>query len=270
MGAILGLACLQPALLASQAAVGLIAWAAAVTGFGFAFGTVVWETMVKQRVRPEHLSRVSATVGSARCAACRSGTRSQARRPISSGWRRCCGSVPRGWHCRRSFSCHCRRFGPCAAARTQTPQQLPSRRRPERVRSRDARAAGPARARRVPARAEPGGGGDAPPGRLAPLGSHLVRLGGRLGASEHGRLPEAPRAPATRSAPLVDSPTEGRLVQPRHALRRCRATRRRSRPHRHRPAFASLPRQPVPQPRERPGQRLDAADAVDPMAKPSP
>jgi hypothetical protein len=60
MGAILGLACLQPALLASQAAVALIAWAAALTGFGFAFGTVLWETMVQQRVRPEHLSRVSA------------------------------------------------------------------------------------------------------------------------------------------------------------------------------------------------------------------
>ena len=60
MGAILGLACLQPALLASEAAVPLIAWAAALTGFGFAFGTVLWETMVQQRVRPEHLSRVSA------------------------------------------------------------------------------------------------------------------------------------------------------------------------------------------------------------------
>jgi MFS family permease len=60
MGAILGLACLEPALLASQAAVALIAWAAALTGFGFAFGTVLWETLVQQRVRPEHLSRVSA------------------------------------------------------------------------------------------------------------------------------------------------------------------------------------------------------------------
>lgn len=60
MGAILGLACLQPALLAGQAAVALIAWAAALTGFGFAFGTVLWETMVQERVRPEHLSRVSA------------------------------------------------------------------------------------------------------------------------------------------------------------------------------------------------------------------
>lgn len=60
LGAILGLACLQPALLATQAAVPLIAWAAALTGFGFALGTVLFETMVQERVRPEHLSRVSA------------------------------------------------------------------------------------------------------------------------------------------------------------------------------------------------------------------
>jgi MFS family permease len=60
MGAILGLACLQPALLAEQAAVAVIAWAAAVTGFGFSFGSILWETMVQERVRPEHLSRVSA------------------------------------------------------------------------------------------------------------------------------------------------------------------------------------------------------------------
>jgi MFS family permease len=60
MGTILGLACLQPALLAQEAAVALIASAAALTGFGFAFGTVLFETMVQERVRPEHLSRVSA------------------------------------------------------------------------------------------------------------------------------------------------------------------------------------------------------------------
>ena len=84
--------------------------------------------------------------------------------------------------------------GRARPAGSQTLQQLPSRQRPEDVRSRHARAAGPARARCVPARAEPGSGGDAPPGRLAPLGPHLVRLGGRLGASEHGRLPEAPRS----------------------------------------------------------------------------
>jgi MFS family permease len=60
MGAILSLASLQPALLAGQAAVALIAWAAALTGFGFAFANVLWETMVQERVRPEHLSRVSA------------------------------------------------------------------------------------------------------------------------------------------------------------------------------------------------------------------
>jgi MFS family permease len=60
MGAILGLACLQPAFLAAQAAVLLIAFAGALTGFGFAFGNVLYETMVQERVRPEHLSRVSA------------------------------------------------------------------------------------------------------------------------------------------------------------------------------------------------------------------
>ncbi|HUQ22283.1 MAG TPA: MFS transporter [Gaiellaceae bacterium] len=60
MGAILGLACLQPALLAGEAAVALIAWAAALTGFGFAFGNVLFETMVQERVRPQQLSRVSA------------------------------------------------------------------------------------------------------------------------------------------------------------------------------------------------------------------
>jgi MFS family permease len=60
LGAILGLAALQPALLALAAPVPLIAWAAACTGFGFALGTVLFETLVQERVRPEHLSRVSA------------------------------------------------------------------------------------------------------------------------------------------------------------------------------------------------------------------
>ena len=60
LGCTLGLACLQPALLALTAPVALIAWSAALTGFGFAFGTVVWETLTQERIRPEHLSRVSA------------------------------------------------------------------------------------------------------------------------------------------------------------------------------------------------------------------
>jgi MFS family permease len=60
MGSLLGLAFLQPALLALQAPVALIAWAAASTGFGFAFGSVLFETMVQQRVKREHLARVSA------------------------------------------------------------------------------------------------------------------------------------------------------------------------------------------------------------------
>ena len=57
----LALACLQPALLALTAPVGLIAWAAAVTGFGFAFGKVVFgRRWSSSGSRPEHLSRVSA------------------------------------------------------------------------------------------------------------------------------------------------------------------------------------------------------------------
>jgi predicted MFS family arabinose efflux permease len=60
IGLILGLAAVQPALLAIVAPVAAIAWAAALTGFGFAFGTVVWETLLQARVRPEHLARVSA------------------------------------------------------------------------------------------------------------------------------------------------------------------------------------------------------------------
>lgn len=53
-------AAIQPALLALAAPAALIAWAAAMTGFAFAFGTVIFETIVQQRIRPEHLSRVSA------------------------------------------------------------------------------------------------------------------------------------------------------------------------------------------------------------------
>lgn len=53
-------AAVQPALLALGAPTALIAWTAGMTGFAFAFGTVVFETIVQQRVRPEHLSRVSA------------------------------------------------------------------------------------------------------------------------------------------------------------------------------------------------------------------
>lgn len=60
LGAILGLAAIQPALLALAAPVAAVAWAAALTGFGFAFGTVVYETLVQERIKPEHLSRVSA------------------------------------------------------------------------------------------------------------------------------------------------------------------------------------------------------------------
>ena len=60
VGACLGLACLQPALLALQTPVALIAWAAALTGFGFAFGTVVFDTLVQRRVRQDQLARVSA------------------------------------------------------------------------------------------------------------------------------------------------------------------------------------------------------------------
>jgi MFS family permease len=59
LAAFLGCAFAQPALLAVQAPVASIAWAAALTGFGFAFGTVVFETMVQQHVKPEHLARVS-------------------------------------------------------------------------------------------------------------------------------------------------------------------------------------------------------------------
>ena len=60
MGSGLGLAFLQPALLALQAPVPAIASAAAHTGFGFAFGTVVWETMIQRHVKPDQLARVSA------------------------------------------------------------------------------------------------------------------------------------------------------------------------------------------------------------------
>lgn len=60
LGLILGLASIQPALLAVASPVALIASAAALTGFGFAFGTVVWETLVQERVRTGQLARVSA------------------------------------------------------------------------------------------------------------------------------------------------------------------------------------------------------------------
>jgi hypothetical protein len=60
LGAIFLGASVQPALLAVAAPVALIAWAAALTGFAFALGTVLFETLVQERVRPEHLSRVSA------------------------------------------------------------------------------------------------------------------------------------------------------------------------------------------------------------------
>ena len=60
LGAIFIGASIQPALLAVAAPVALIAWAAALTGFAFALGTVLFETLVQERVRPEHLSRVSA------------------------------------------------------------------------------------------------------------------------------------------------------------------------------------------------------------------
>jgi MFS family permease len=53
-------AAIQPALLALESPVALIATAAALTGFAFAVGTVLFETLVQERVRPEQLSRVSA------------------------------------------------------------------------------------------------------------------------------------------------------------------------------------------------------------------
>ena len=51
---------LQSVLLALHAAVGLLAPAAALAGFAFAGGSVVWDTAVQRTVAPEKLARVSA------------------------------------------------------------------------------------------------------------------------------------------------------------------------------------------------------------------
>jgi MFS family permease len=60
IGTIFTVTALQSALLAVRAPFATIAVAAALAGFAFSFGTVIWDTALQQQVAPEKLSRVSA------------------------------------------------------------------------------------------------------------------------------------------------------------------------------------------------------------------
>jgi hypothetical protein len=60
VGPVFALTAIQSLLLAAHAHVVLIAAAAVVSGFSFAYGSVVFETGVQQVIAPERLSRVSA------------------------------------------------------------------------------------------------------------------------------------------------------------------------------------------------------------------
>jgi hypothetical protein len=51
---------IQDVVLAARGPVGAIAVAAGLAGFAFAYGTVVWDTTLQARIRPDRLSRVSA------------------------------------------------------------------------------------------------------------------------------------------------------------------------------------------------------------------
>jgi hypothetical protein len=51
---------IQSVLLAAHAPVGVIGVAAALAGFAFSFGTVIWETSLQQEIAPDKLARVSA------------------------------------------------------------------------------------------------------------------------------------------------------------------------------------------------------------------
>jgi uncharacterized membrane protein (DUF485 family) len=60
IGALFVLTALQSVLLAAHAPVATIGLAAALAGFAFSFGTVIWDTSLQQAVAPDKLARVSA------------------------------------------------------------------------------------------------------------------------------------------------------------------------------------------------------------------
>jgi MFS family permease len=60
IGALFVVTALQSVLLAAHAPVAAIGAAAALAGFAFSFGTVIWETSLQQEVAPDKLARVSA------------------------------------------------------------------------------------------------------------------------------------------------------------------------------------------------------------------
>jgi predicted MFS family arabinose efflux permease len=60
IGALFVVTALQSVLLAAHAPVAAIGLAAALAGFAFSFGTVIWDTSLQQEVAPEKLARVSA------------------------------------------------------------------------------------------------------------------------------------------------------------------------------------------------------------------
>jgi MFS family permease len=60
IGALFVVTALQSVLLAAHAPVATIGMAAALAGFAFSFGTVIWDTSLQQEVPPEKLARVSA------------------------------------------------------------------------------------------------------------------------------------------------------------------------------------------------------------------
>src|SRR5437868_7209618 len=60
VGSLFAVSAVQCALLAVRAPVAAIAVAAAAAGFAFAFGTVVWDTTLQERIPRDRLSRVSA------------------------------------------------------------------------------------------------------------------------------------------------------------------------------------------------------------------
>jgi predicted MFS family arabinose efflux permease len=60
IGALFMVTAIQSVLLAAHAPVAVIGVAAALAGFAFSFGTVIWETSIQQEVAPDKLARVSA------------------------------------------------------------------------------------------------------------------------------------------------------------------------------------------------------------------
>jgi hypothetical protein len=60
IGGLFTVTALQSVLLAVYAPVALIGLAAALSGFAFSFGTVIWETSLQHTIPPEKLARVSA------------------------------------------------------------------------------------------------------------------------------------------------------------------------------------------------------------------